>query len=105
MTQATDGLPSTNGPTSLSDRVKGLRLDDRSGSSGGGRSGSGWLPWTLCMLMAVTWASFAVRAYTSGGWKAIFGSKADNSSTAPVSPDRESRRIEKNSHLLPGNVR
>lgn len=87
MTQATDGLPSTNGPTSLSDRVMGLRLDDRHGSSKSGRGGSAWLPWTLCLLMTVTWASFAVRAYTSGGWKAIFGSKGDDSSAAPVATD------------------
>src|SRR5438105_4467303 len=77
MTQSLDGLTATNGPASLSDRVKGLRLnDDRLGAPKGG---SAWLPWTLCLLMALTWASFGVRAYTSGGWKAIFGAKADDS--------------------------
>src|SRR5262249_6220281 len=35
---------------------------------------------TLCLLMALTWASFGIRAYTSGGWKGIFGSKSDNQS-------------------------
>ena len=42
----------------------------------------------MTALMAVTWASFAVRAYTSGGWKAVFGSKvAEEPSTAATTSD------------------
>jgi multidrug resistance efflux pump len=70
-----------NGAASLSDRVKGLRLQPETG--GIKRGGSSWLPWSLCLLMAITWASFAIRAYSSGGWKALFGN-----SDASVSHDR-----------------
>src|SRR6266436_5370562 len=90
MTQSPDGLAATNGPASLSDRVKGLRLNDRLDAPKGG--GSAWLPWTLCLLMALTWASFGVRAYTSGGWKAIFGTKADDPSGARAAPADASKK-------------
>src|SRR5258708_38904611 len=78
MTQSPDGLTATNGPASLSDRVKGLRLNDRLDAPRGG--GSAWLPWTLRLLMTLTWASFGVRAYTSWGWKANFAGKSDDPS-------------------------
>src|SRR5258708_33628750 len=90
MTQSPDGLTATNGPASLSDRVKGLRLNDRLDAPKGG--GSAWLPWTLCLLMALTWASFGVRAYTSGGWKAIFGSKTDDPSGTRAAPADASKK-------------
>src|SRR5258708_27106665 len=63
-----------NGSASLTDRVKGLRLTTSTSVPRSG--GSGWLPWLLCLLMAITWASFGVRAYTTGGWRAILGGAA-----------------------------
>jgi multidrug efflux pump subunit AcrA (membrane-fusion protein) len=94
MTQSPDGLTATNGPASLSDRVKGLRLNDRLDSPKTGRGGSAWLPWTLCLLMALTWASFGVRAYTTGGWKTIFGQKSDDHA-APVAPSSDGGKKDK----------
>ena len=73
----------SNGEASLSDRVKGLRLT--TGTSVPKSGGSGWLPWVLCLLMAVTWASFGIRAYSTGGFKALLGgsSSTANTTTAP----------------------
>jgi multidrug resistance efflux pump len=42
-----------NGPVSLQDRVRSLRLPDR--QSGGGSS---WLPWALCAVLGLTTAYF-----------------------------------------------
>ncbi|MFL5339090.1 MAG: HlyD family secretion protein, partial [Gemmataceae bacterium] len=85
------GEPAVNGAASLSDRVKGLRL--QTGQSGRSSGGSGWLPWTLCLLMAVTWASFAVRAYTTGGWKAFIGATGDQHAvaTAPAESTKKDK--------------
>jgi multidrug resistance efflux pump len=66
-----DGV-GANGQTSLSERVKGLRLGDQVGGAKS-RGGSSWLPWALCLIMAVTWASFAIRAYSTGGFKGLLG--------------------------------
>ena len=67
MSQSTESVGATvNGQPSLSERVKGLRLNDPRSGSGSRGGGSAWLPWTLCFLMAITWASFGIRAYTSG---------------------------------------
>ena len=45
-------------PPSLQDRVQALRLPDKVDHPG--RSG-GWLPWALCVLLAVTTVSLAAR--------------------------------------------
>src|ERR1043165_969835 len=66
-----DGV-GANGQSTLSERVKGLRLGDQLGGAKG-RGGSSWLPWALCLIMAGTWASFAIRAYSTGGFKALLG--------------------------------
>src|SRR5438045_9790469 len=62
MNEATDGV-AVNGPPSLSDRVKELRL---TGKMDGGRAKAGaaaWLPWVLCALLAFGWAGYAVKSY------------------------------------------
>ena len=58
-------LPSAtaNGEPSLNDRVRELRLAGRLDSAKGGSSGTAWLPWLLCLLMAVAWAGLGVRFY------------------------------------------
>src|SRR5207247_2222298 len=87
-TSALSADPANNGAASLRDRVKGLRLP--SGDSARASSGSGWLPWILCLLMAATWASFGVRAYTTGGWKALLGgSNSSAPSAAPTDAKKE----------------
>lgn len=68
-----DGLGNGDGLATLTERVKGLRLSNvptTKRTSGA----TTWLPWILCLLMAITWTSFAVRAYRSGGLAAVVGS-------------------------------
>ncbi len=69
----TDSKVMANGQASLSERVKGLRLGAQLEGKKSGGGGSAWLPWTLCLLMAITWASFGIRAYTAGGLKGLLG--------------------------------
>src|SRR5262249_39723525 len=78
-TASGDGV-GANGPASLSERVKGLRLGDRGGGAKS-RGGSSWLPWTLCLIMAITWASFAIRVYSTGGLKALLGGSSGEATT------------------------
>jgi HlyD family secretion protein len=59
---------STNGQTALKDRVKELQLGNRLGETKSGSSGpANWLPWMLCMLLALAWAFVGVRWYKSSG--------------------------------------
>jgi multidrug resistance efflux pump len=78
-------VPANNGDGSLGDRVRALRLGDQlAGSKTRGSTGT-WIPWALCFLMGITWASFAVRSYSQGGFRAIIGSAvpADTSQSGP----------------------
>ncbi|MCZ2344221.1 MAG: efflux RND transporter periplasmic adaptor subunit [Bacteroidales bacterium] len=45
------------------DRVQQLRLDNQLGGAKSARTGSTWLPWILCGVLALTWASVAIRSY------------------------------------------
>ena len=63
---------SSNGQPTLKDRVKELqlagRLDGPKSAKGG--STTAWLPWMLCILMALVWAGWGLRYYktsTNGG--------------------------------------
>src|SRR5258707_4640909 len=61
-----DGFPppaavATVRPTSLSERVRSLRLPDEQPR---GRSGGSWLPWLLCLLFATTSGLLGFYAYT-----------------------------------------
>ena len=47
----------------LQDRVQALRLPDKVDQPG--RSGGGWLPWALCLLLALSSVSLAARVYTA----------------------------------------
>ncbi len=61
---------SANGQASLKDRVRELQLSSRleGGKSPKSGSSTAWLPWLLCILMALVWAGWGIRAYkTSGG--------------------------------------
>ena len=61
MSDRTDGV-AANGPPSLTDRVKELRLAGKLDvpRAGGGTS---WLPWLLCFFLAVGWAGFGIKWY------------------------------------------
>lgn len=89
-----DGLGNGNGLATLTERVKGLRLSNvptTKRSSGAAT----WLPWILCLLMAVTWTSFAVRAYRSGGLAAVVGSTPRPTTDAPnvTTPSAEKPKV------------
>src|SRR5262245_14172625 len=58
-------VPGKNGPLSLSDRVRSLRLPQGAAAP---RRRIPWLPWTLCAVLGVTTVYFGLRAFggTSG---------------------------------------
>jgi HlyD family secretion protein len=58
--QRPEATPSRNG-SNLSDRVRSLRLSDKSQSGGGSRGSV--IPWTLCALLVLVTAAFGYRAY------------------------------------------
>ena len=62
MTNSTDGT-TVNGPPSLSDRVKELRLSGRLDDGRAKAGGTAWLPWLLCFFLAVGWAGFGIKWY------------------------------------------
>lgn len=67
-THMTDNTASSaNGPPTLNDRVKQLQLGDQLGRGGGKGSSTTWLPWMLCILMAIAWGGFGIHYYRSGG--------------------------------------
>ncbi len=55
----------TNGTPSLTDRVQALRLNNH--LNGKEKNSASWLPWILCLLMGLTWASIGVRYLNSAG--------------------------------------
>jgi multidrug resistance efflux pump len=57
--------PTSNGPPSLSDRVRELSLNGRANGAPSRSSSSNWLPWVLCILLAGAWASMGIRWYRS----------------------------------------
>jgi multidrug resistance efflux pump len=65
-TQPTDAEPSRNGE--LYNRVQQLRLDSVAPDAKSTRGGSGsWLPWILCLLMAIAWTGFGIKVYKDPG--------------------------------------
>lgn len=78
--------PAANGE--LRSRVKQIRLDGQLGSAKAGRGGSGWLPWLLCALLALTWAGVAIRSYKNGppaAESAAVAAAPDNTTTSSAS--------------------
>jgi multidrug resistance efflux pump len=62
VTNSTDGV-TVNGPPTLSDRVKELRLTGRMDDGKAKAAGTAWLPWLLCVFLAVGWAGFGIKWY------------------------------------------
>ena len=77
-----------NGPVSLSDRVRSLRLPDKVHEP---TKRAPWLPWALCAMLAVTAAILAVKAFTPA-------SPSDTS-------DATSRRESASAPLVPSNAK
>jgi len=73
--------PTTNGE--LRNRVQQIRLDNQLGRGSGGGGGSSWLPWILCVLLAVSWAGVAIRSYRAApaSTSGEAGSAANSSGT------------------------
>lgn len=57
----------------FADRVRALRLDTRRIESKE-HQGNTWLPWLLCIVLAISWASVGIRSYKNGG----LGSSGNN---------------------------
>ena len=104
MNESTDGV-AVNGPTSLSDRVKELRITDK---MEGGRAKAGpaaWLPWILCGLLAFGWAGYTVKSYRPAAPKSndanvdTSGSVAKPSSADPGAIDAVA--LEVKGYLIP----
>ena len=104
MTERTDGA-TANGPPSLTDRVKELRLHGR---LEGGKAGGGtvWLPWLLCVLLAIGWAGFGIKWYRDApGKKAEVATDPSAASTAsrsgPAAGPQEAITLEVKGYLIP----
>lgn len=89
-----ESLANGSGLATISERVKGLRLSESRAPSRSGGAGS-WIPWLLCLLMAFTWASFAIRAYRSGGLAAVVGNVPAPTTAAPnvTAPSAERPKV------------
>lgn len=61
MTDRTDGVAANGAPT-LTDRVKELRLTGKL-EVPKAAGGTTWLPWLLCVLLAIGWAGFGIKWY------------------------------------------
>jgi multidrug resistance efflux pump len=87
-----DGPPTTNGD--LVNRVNKLRLGERLDSKPS-RGGATWLPWALCILLALAWAGVGIRGYKN----------APAPTTAPASTSTEAAAAPANpSAPAPGSV-
>jgi len=81
----TDRAPSRNGNGSdLSDRVRSLRLSEKTQSGGGSRSTV--IPWTACLLLVVMTAAFGYRAYMIKPTVVAADSQAQPDSAANSTP-------------------
>ena len=85
--------PATGTP-GLGERVKELRL---AGKLDGGKTrnnNSTWLPWTICILLAIGWAGFGVKFYRASSTAPVV--IADGSATtAPAKTARKSEDKQK----------
>ncbi len=90
----TDNTPSSaNGPPSLRDRVKELQLSNQLGAGrvAKSRSSTAWLPWLLCILMALAWAGVGIRWYKSGAGKSENGAPSGEPAARGPATSEEQR--------------
>jgi multidrug resistance efflux pump len=105
MNERTDGA-TANGPPTLTDRVKELRLHGRM-ETGKAAGGSAWLPWVLCVFLAIGWAGFGIKWYRGAPDKkaevAVDSSAASTASrTGPATPGtQEAITLEVKGYLIP----
>lgn len=87
MHEQTDSNAAANGQPSIKERVRELQLTNRLDGAKGAKGGSStsWLPWMLCILMALAWAGVGVRWYkNNGSGGAATASSSSNSDANPV---------------------
>jgi HlyD family secretion protein len=102
----TAARPADQANGELLTRVQRLRLDNQLGQRSGGGGGASWLPWVLCVLLAVTWAGVAIRSYRNAPDEAApvaaapaGGSAADGSSAQTV--ESGTIQLEVKGYLVP----
>jgi HlyD family secretion protein len=66
----------------LINRVQGLRLDNQLGAAKQGSGGASWLPWILCLIMALLWVTVGIRAYKAGGLAPMSAAQLGDGSSA-----------------------
>ena len=82
--------PSEPANGELLHRVQQIRLDDQLGRQPTSRGGASWLPWVLCLLLALAWAGVAIRTYRNPPQQdsaAAVASSADARETMRVGGD------------------
>lgn len=99
MNPTTRPAPAVNGE--MLDRVQRLRLDTQlGGAKAGGGGGVTWLPWVLCLVLALSWGGVAIRTYrnapaSADGEPAPTPSAAKpTTSAAPTAPEPTAGAIE-----------
>jgi len=86
------GFPTANGHASLKERVQELQLTNRLDGTKAAKSASStaWLPWTLCILLALAWGGMGLRLYRNTGGNSnpapttIEGNAASTQTARPV---------------------
>src|SRR5439155_10478730 len=77
--------PTANGE--LLNRVEKLRLGNRLDGAKSSRGGAAWLPWALCILLALAWGGIGIRDYKKApatNAAAPASGAADGSSPSPA---------------------
>jgi len=88
----------------LSERVRSLRLPDGGASA---RTGSQWLPWTLCLLLVGTTSVFGYLAFQRqpvAGDPASSAAAPDKDApqpTAPATADSSAVALESKGYIVP----
>jgi multidrug resistance efflux pump len=88
-------------------RVQQIRLDNQLGRQSGRGGGASWLPWVLCVLLALAWAGVAVRSYknapkddSSAGQSGSAGQGGSGGSSAPAT-EAGTVQVEVKGYLTP----
>lgn len=86
---------SANGQPSLKERVRELRLDERLSTTKTTGGSTSWLPWMLCILLAISWAGAGIRWYRNPGTATpapVISSPSQNA--APVETPLNSKSVD-----------
>jgi multidrug resistance efflux pump len=107
MNERTDGA-AANGPPTLTDRVKELRLTGRMDGGKAAAGGTAWLPWLLCFFLAIGWAGFGIKWYRGTADKkaepaadTAAGPSAARPGTASAAGPQDAITLEVKGYLIP----